>query len=194
MATSIGTPMTTAGLSALGSTAKALVRIAPKPDRQSPEYATWIGQQAFLGCLRAERQRDEIVLYAGLTHCFLYGIAVPSLAVTPVDVDDVAGWSCNPFSSWGLCHGYREGSLERQMWIEPPLSSSGSKTLELAEQLLFIREFDGHRDDRTYVELSQKVAHLLGLHLVPERSAYCRLDETVMSRMLCVFTNCRTAA
>lgn len=186
--------MTTAGLSALGSTAKALVRIAPKPDRQSPEYATWIKQQAFLGFLRAERQRDETVLYAGLTHCFLYGIAVPSSAVTPVDVDDVPGWSCNPFSSWGLCHGYREGSLERQMSIGPPLSSNGSKTLELAAQLLFIREFDGHRDDRTYVELSQKVAHLSGLHLVPERSAYCRLDETVMSTMLCVFTNCRTAA
>lgn len=63
------------------------------------------------------------------------------------------------------------------MWIEPPLSGCRSRTLELGEQLLFVREFDGHRDDRTYVKLSQKVAHLLGLHLVPERSAYCRLDD-----------------
>lgn len=177
MATSSKTPMTTAGLSALGSTAKALVQIATKPDRQSPQYAAWIEQQDFFEFLRAERRREDVVLYAGLTHCFLYGIAVPSSAVAPVDVDDLLGWSCNPFSSWGLCHGYREGASERQMWIEPPLSSCGSRTLELGEQLLFIREFDGHRDDRTYVELSQKVAHLLGLHLVPERSAYCRLDE-----------------
>jgi hypothetical protein len=177
MATSKRTPMTNVGLSSPGATARALVQIATKPDRLSPEYAAWIEQQDFLGFLRAERQRDEVILYAGLTHCFLYGIAVPSSAVAPVDVDDLMGWSCNPFSSWGLCHGYREGSSERQMWIEPPLSSCGSKTLELGEQLLFIREFDGHRDDRTYVELSQKVAHLLGLHLVPERSAYCRLDE-----------------
>jgi hypothetical protein len=63
--------MTTTGLSALGSTAKALVQIATKPDRQSPQYAAWIEQQDFLGFLRAERQREDVVLYAGLTHCFL---------------------------------------------------------------------------------------------------------------------------
>jgi hypothetical protein len=157
--------------------AKTLGEIANNPGRQSLEYESWIDQDTFLGFLRDQRHASEVVLYAGMTHCFMYGIAAPSSAVTPVDVDDLLGWSCNPFSSWGLCHGYREGSSERQMWIEPPLSSCGSKTLELGEQLLFIREFDGHRDDRTYVELSQKVAHLLGLHLVPERSAYCRLDE-----------------
>lgn len=169
--------MTTAGLPALGSTTRALIQMATKPDRQSQEYGAWIEQEDFLAFLRDERQRNEVVLYAGLKHCFLYGIAVPSSAVSPIDVDDLLGWSCNPFSSWGLRHGYREGASERQMSIEPPLSSCGSKTLKHGEQLLFIREFDGHRDDRTYVELSQKVAHLLGLHLVPERSAYCRLDE-----------------
>lgn len=171
------TPMTTAGLSAPCSTANALLQVATKPDRQSPQYAAWIEQQDFLEFLRAGRRSEDVVLYAGLTHYFLYGIAVPSSAVTPVDVDDLLGWSCNPFSSWGLCHGYREGASERQMWIEPPLSSCGSRTLELGEQLLFIREFDGHWGDRTYVELSQKVTHLLGLHFVPERCAYCRLDE-----------------
>ncbi|MEY6434037.1 hypothetical protein ABC977_16655 [Thioalkalicoccus limnaeus] len=150
------TPMTTAGLSAPGSTANAILQTATKPDRLSPQYSAWIEQQDFLAFLRAGRCSEEVVLYAGLTHCFLYGIAVPSSAVTAVDVDDLLGWSCNPFSTWGLCHGYREGASERQMWIEPPLSSCGSKTLELGEQLLFIREFDGHRDDRTYVELSQK--------------------------------------
>ncbi|MBF0296286.1 MAG: hypothetical protein HQL96_13945 [Magnetococcales bacterium] len=161
----------------LGATAKSLVKIATKPDRQSKEYEEWIQQQDFLEFLRAERQREEVILYAGLTHCYLYGIAVPAAAVTPIDVDDLLGWSCNPFSSWGLCHGYRDDSPELQMWIEPPLSSCGSRTLEHGEQLLFIRVFDGFLDNKTYVELSQKVAHLLGLHLVPERSAYCRLDE-----------------
>lgn len=172
-----GTSMNTAGLSALGSTVQPLLKIATKPDRQSPQYAAWIEQRDFLEFLRAERRSKNVVLYAGLPHCFLYGIAVPTSAVTPVDMDDLLGWSCNPFSSWGPCHGYWEGSSERQMWIEPPLSHCGSKTLEHGEQLLFIREFDGYRDDRSYVELSQKVAHLLGLHLVPERRAYCRLDE-----------------
>ncbi|MFU8894858.1 MAG: hypothetical protein ACNA8J_00575 [Gammaproteobacteria bacterium] len=172
-----GTPMTTAGLSAPAYTARAVLQIATKPDRQSPQYAAWIEQQDFLEFLRTGRRSEEVVLYAGLTHCFLYGIAVPSSAVTAVDVDDLLGWNCDPSSTWGLWHGNREGASGRKTWIEPPLSSCGSRTLERGEQLLFIREFDGHRDDRTYVELSQKVAHLLGLHLVQERSAYCRLDQ-----------------
>ncbi len=113
------TPMTTAGLSAPGSTAKAILQFATKPDRQSPQYAAWIEQQDFLEFLRAGRQGEEVVLYAGLAHCFLYGIAVPSSPVTAVDVDDLPGWSGNPFSSWGPCHGYREGASGRQM---PPRS------------------------------------------------------------------------
>ncbi len=177
MTTSPKAHMTTAGSSALGSTAKVLLKIATKPDRESPEYAVWIEQQDFLDFLRAERQREEVVLYAGLApHCFLYGIAVPSSAVVPPVVDDLLHWSCDPCSSWKFL-GYPEGSSERQVLIEPPLSHIAPKTLKLGEQLLFIRDFDGYRDDRTYVELSQKVAQLLGLHFVPEHSAYCRLDK-----------------
>lgn len=128
MAKPTRTPMTTAGLPALGSTTGALIQMATKPDRQSREYGAWIEQEDFLAFLRDERQRDEVVLYAGLTHCFLYGIAVPSSAVSPIDVDDLLGWSCNPFSSWGLCHGYREGASERQMWIGCGLA----RTLDIA--------------------------------------------------------------
>ena len=168
--------MTTAGSSALGSTAKVLLKIATKPDRESPEYAVWIEQQDFLDFLRAERQREEVVLYAGLMpHCFLCGIAVPSSAVVPPVVDDLLHWSGDPCSSWKFL-GYPEGSSERQVLIETPLNRIAPKTLKLGEQLLFIRDFDGYRDDRVYVELSQKVAQLLSLHFMPERNAYCRLD------------------
>lgn len=177
MTAPIQKPMTNPRLPLLDTTANALIKIATKPDRQSPEYGAWIEQKDFLAFLRDERRREEVVLYAGLTHCFLYGIAVPTFATNPINVDDLIGWSCNPFSTWGLCHGYRDGSAERQMWVEPPLSNCGSKTLSLGEQLLFIREFEGYRDNRTYVEVSQKAAHLLGVHYVPERNAYCRLDE-----------------
>lgn len=161
----------------LGATIQTLIGVATKPDRASPEYAKWVEQDDFLDFLRGMRKREEIVLYTGLTHCFLYGVAVPTTALEPLDVDDLHRWSCNPFSSWGLCHGYQDGAAEPQMWIEPPLASCGSKVLAQGEQLLFIREFDGRRDGRTYVELSQKAAHLLGLHYMHERKAYCRLDE-----------------
>lgn len=43
MATPTRTPITTAGFSAPGSTVKALVQIATKPDRLSPGYAVGNG-------------------------------------------------------------------------------------------------------------------------------------------------------
>ena len=145
--------MTTAGLSALGSTTKVLLKIATKPDRESPEYAVWIEQQDFLGFLRAERQREEVVLYAGLvTHCFLYGIAVPSSAVVPpVNVDDLLHWSVRPvFLLEAISRLPGKALRSGRYWIETPLNRScAPKTLKLGEQLLFIRDFDGYRDDRS---------------------------------------------
>ena len=161
----------------LDGTIRAPVEMATQPDRATPAYSRWIEQGDFLGFLREMREREEVVLYAGLIHCFMHGVAVPAHALDPIDVGDLHRWSCNPCSSWRLCIRNQDAASGKQMWIEPPLSDCRSKTLEQGEQLVFLRKFDGHRDDRTYVELSQKVAHLLGLHFVPERSAYCRLDE-----------------
>lgn len=157
--------------------AKKLVDISEKPSGGSSEYAKWIEQEDLLKFLKSLHNRDEMILYAGLTHCFLYGIAVPEILLDPIPVDDLMNWSCNPCSSWGLCHGYRDNNPERQMWIEPPLSNCDSKILESGEQLLFIRNFEGYQEGRSYVELSQKISHLLDIHYIPERSAYCRFDE-----------------
>src|SRR5690606_36114624 len=77
MAKPTRTPMTTAGLPALGSTTRTLIQMATKPDRQSREYGAWIKQEDFLAFLRDERQRDEGVLYAGLTHCFCMASRCP---------------------------------------------------------------------------------------------------------------------
>lgn len=194
MARPTRTPLTTTGLPALGSTTRALIPMATKPNRQSHEYGAWIEQEDFLPFLRDERQRDEVVLYAGLTHCFLYGIAVPSSAVSPIDVYDLLGWSCNPFASWGLCRGYREGASERQMWIEPPLNSCGSTMLGHEEQLLFMREFDGHRDDRTTSNSRRRLRTVWGCTSCLNAMPIAGWTKTVMSKRLCVSINCQMVA
>ncbi|WP_206756737.1 hypothetical protein, partial [Streptococcus agalactiae] len=45
------------------------------------------------------------------------------------------------------------------------------------EKLVFRRSFDGVQKGESPIELSQKLVHSLGLHFVPERNAYCRLDD-----------------
>ena len=161
----------------LSPLAEKVIEISEKPFGTSSEYEKWISQEDFLEFLRGLHSRDEVILYAELTNCFLYGIAVPEAILNPLPVDDFLDWSCDPCSSWALCHGYRDGDRERQIWIESPLRDCGSKILESGEQLLFVRSFEGYQQGRSYVELSQKVAHLLGIHYIPERNAYCRLDD-----------------
>ncbi len=149
-------PSTTAtGLSAPGSIANALLQIATKPDRQSQQYAAWIEQQDLLEFLRAGRQREDVVLvlYAGPTHYFLYGIVVSSLAVTAVGVGGLPDRSGNPFSTWGLCHGYREGPSEGEIGSSrpespemPPRSSDVTRVLYIrrrSDGLLGVRLFVG---------------------------------------------------
>lgn len=48
--------------------------------------------------------------------------------------------------------------------------------MEGGEKLIFRRPFDGVDSVKTPLEISQKLVHSLGLHLVDERHAYCRLD------------------
>jgi hypothetical protein len=62
------------------------------------------------------------------------------------------------------------------MYLEAPLASV-SDSLVGGEKLIFRRSFTGVSRGNTPFELSQKLAHSLELHFVPERNAYCRLDS-----------------
>jgi hypothetical protein len=83
-------------------------------------------------------------------------------------------WNGNPYSSWGVCTRYKP---KKRMEIEAPLWGIGSKAISAGEQLMFIREFDGFRSSRTYIELLQKFVHISDIHFVRERSAWCTLNE-----------------
>jgi len=61
--------------------------------------------------------------------------------------------------------------------IVPPLDSSGSKTLDGGEQLVFGRSFEGRVGSKGYYEVLQKFTHVFGLHFLESRNAYCRLDK-----------------
>lgn len=174
MAVSLKSLMSPAGAPSLLSS---LAALAVMPDPKSSEYSAWVDQGDFLEFLQDLKEQNEVILYAAPSFYFLYAVAVPTVALEPVPVADLLMWSCNPCSSWGVCQGYNEGSTKHEIWLEPPLTSCGAKVLERGEQLLFLRQFDGNRGEPSYVELSQKVAHVLDIHYVAERSAYCRIDN-----------------
>ena len=140
---------------------------------ESSDYNEWLKQTDIMQFMNDSVNDDEIIAYASLsvrarvTRLFIHGVLVPKAVVTPPDIDDLLSWNCNPYASWSL----------RTECIDPPLAHSGSKSLERGEQIVFLRSFEGVQERQNYVEILQKFVHVSGIHHMPERDAWCRLDQ-----------------
>lgn len=147
---------------------------------QAPEdeagFADWIKAGGHLDLLHDNAQDDEIIVYGSGPHFFVHSLVVANDKLTPVNEEDLLGWSCNPFTSiasqvWG---GGRN-----DVWIERGDRHRGADTLSDAMDLVFARTFEGwaDEDERTYFEVHQEYTHLSGIHWRPEHRAYCRFDD-----------------
>ena len=77
-----------------------------------------------------------------------------------------------------LCANYFYGGGKDGVWIERTNYTWNSKTLEGAQQLVFIRTFEGLKGkDALYYEILQEYSHLTGIHWRPEQHAYCCFDD-----------------
>jgi hypothetical protein len=154
---------------------KQLAHLSHKPEYGSEGYKNWVEQDDFVRFLQAIPRASDVILYASVPYfTFIYGVLVPKRLVTPPNIDDLDHWSCNPFSSWGITMSYGK---RRKVSLSPPLSHTGSTTLDRGEQIVFARQFDGRQEQRSYIEVSQQLTHVFDLHWVPEREAYCRFDD-----------------
>jgi hypothetical protein len=135
------------------------------------KFDNWIRQENVLKFLESDVQDDYIIIYASLPHTFLHSVFVPDFDQTEDKINDLKSWSGNPYSSWSIVCSSDDA------WIEPPLASSGSEILATGEQIVFGRSFEGLYDNESYYELNQKLAHILGIHFLAERKAWCKLDN-----------------
>jgi hypothetical protein len=137
------------------------------------DFDEWVQLADAPSLLRSDLDLEHLVVYNTVGRNFMHAVFVPAEAISSPDFDDLMRWHTNPHSSWGRCYSFNPPNV----WIEAPLSGSGSKTLEAGEQLVFAREFAGLTGEKHYIEILQKFAHIFEIHFVLERSAYCRLDE-----------------
>jgi len=138
-------------------------------------YATWIEAGGHLSLLRDNSVEDELIVFASGDYTFVHAAVVSNDKLSPIDKNDLLGWSCNPHTTVA---SYVSGGGREGIWIERGMCTSGSKTLEDGRQLVFGRTFEGWTgDDRTYFQILQEYAHLTGIHWRSEQRAYCRFDE-----------------
>lgn len=137
-------------------------------------FAEWLKSEKQLAFLIDNAHEGELVLYASGPFFFVHAMAVRDDRLTPVNEDDLLGWSCNPYRSVA---SYVSGGGRPDIWIERGLRQLGADTFQGGRQLVFGRSFEGLRDDdANYFEISQEYAHLAGIHWRPEQHAYCRFD------------------
>jgi hypothetical protein len=139
--------------------------------------AEWLGSaESATKFLKENALSDYVVLYASLPHVLIHGVLAPLPALDPADQDDLERMHVDAGESWVIQRSYGGGEGHR-VYLEPPLSYPGCKSLAGGEKLVYKRYFEGMKNYNAPIELSQKLVHCFGLHYLAERHAYCRLDD-----------------
>lgn len=150
-----------------------LLALSTPPDDEGSLDA-WLEAEDVVRFLKENAKQDELVVYAGLQYVYIHAVAVPTSRVNPPDVDDLLSWN---FNAHGGVAGISCSVNPPEVKVVGSLSDTSTKTFDGGTQLIFPRSFDGLLGQKYYFEVLQEFVHLSDLHHIPERKAWCRLDE-----------------
>lgn len=137
-------------------------------------FERWITAKDQLDFLDSNAQDDELILYAIGKGVFIHGVAIKNDLLFPLDKSDLVEWSGNPYGSRA---GYNAELNDPEIWIDDSCLVHGSNTMEKAQQLVFMRHFEGLYENQTYCEILQEFSHMSDIHWRDELSSYCCFDE-----------------
>jgi len=140
------------------------------PSVKTPEYEEWIEFTDALDFL-VYSTTDQVPVYLSSKTFFLYAVTVPRRLLKDDYIADLMQWNFGVSAGWG----YSVGFTSRRPTIAPPLDHTASSILDKGEAIFFLRSL--YNDHESYLEINQKLAHLLGVHMVTQRCAYCKVDE-----------------
>ena len=159
----------------MSSILQSLTNLGRVPDTNP---GNWLenAEQSVRSLTQMCEENKEIFLYASGPHLYVHSVLVPRAAVDPPDHDDLARAHIMITDTWCIQQSYG-GERGHRVYLEPPLSFPGCRTLAGGEKLMFLRSFEGVKAFQSTIEISQKLVHALGLYYMDERRAYCRLDN-----------------
>ncbi len=135
------------------------------------EFARWVEQADVIPFLETEVEDEYVILYASAAYGYISSMLIPAGDVSPDQLEVLEAWQ--PVSS----HSWSIWSTRDRTWLEPSLASERAELMQQGEVLYFKRSFEGDRSLRLYFEVSQKVTHVLDLHYLEGRRAWCKLDH-----------------
>lgn len=145
--------------------------VAPK---EKDAREKWLQMVDAILFLKESIDEEELIVFAASSSIYIYAILALGAKAEPPNVEDLLGWSLDVASSWSVWNSMGDPP---DVGLCAPLEDCGSKTFVGGEQIIFARHFEGRIGNKSYFEVLQKCTHLLGLHFLAERNAYCRLDK-----------------
>ena len=147
-----------------------ILLLAKEPE-DPEQFNIWVQQQDIYSFLENDILDEYIILYATLAHVFIHAILIPEVSLDNSRIQDLLNWDLCPYASWSPV------SSSGVITLESPLSNSGSELISKGEKIIFERSFVGDETKNTYYEIAQKISHVLGIHFISERNAWCKLDR-----------------
>jgi len=141
----------------------------------APEYREWFRFEDALNFLTLSSW-NLVPMFISVEHVYLYSVLVPETALSKDYVNDIMHWSLPPVSGWKYSVSL-DAKEAKEASLAPLLELTESRVLDQGEPIVFLRYFEGRRGKKSYPELNQRIVHVLDVHWVEERSAYCRLNE-----------------
>lgn len=152
---------------------KALRQVAYPPAQASESW--YASAEEGVEWLKSNAGGDYVVLRASLGCVFVNAVLAPTDALTPPDAKALIGADLRSDRTWIIQHEW--GGDGRRIYLDGPIRGPGLSSLSQGEALVFRRSFSGYAQHRTTTEINQRLVHALDLFFLPERSAWCRLDE-----------------
>ncbi|HVB20649.1 MAG TPA: hypothetical protein VNG51_01710 [Ktedonobacteraceae bacterium] len=137
---------------------------------QPDEFENWLEFTDALTFL-ASTVTGNVPVYLSSKFFYLYTVIVPKKWLKGEYVADLMNWNFHVSSGWG--YGGRINST--RLNIIPPLDHTSTSILDGGEAIFFLRSL--YHDGDSYLELNQRISHVLDIHQVEKRGAYCKVDE-----------------
>lgn len=130
----------------------------------------WLKGSDFLDFAENSDDNNDVLLYYNDSDNYKDSVFICSVLVKDDKIN-----SFNQPSNWIFENGWNWWT----MYAGQKCSKVTPKESEDVEPIYFVRSFDGRTDseNKHYLDLYQKVSHILDIHYVPHKSAYCLYDE-----------------
>ncbi|MGD9779624.1 hypothetical protein [Methanomethylovorans sp.] len=143
-------------------------------DSSEEALKTWHSQEDSLNFLHNTTD-DDIPIYISEKNFFLYSLIVPLEKLKDEYIEDLLKWNFRVSSGYG--YGYSYSKDEQIPFLTNPMENTNSRILDNSLPLFFRRHFHGYRNNESYIEINQLISHVLDIHWVEEKRAWCKLNE-----------------